>query len=89
MLCHLCGPGNAGDGGGLYELVADHLLLPEVLADLVDEHDVVGLRHGELGRVRAEGEPLHDVAPLAVLGVRRLGAELVPLLARVVKQQNH
>ena len=85
---HLCGPCDAGDGGGLYELVADHFLLPEVLANLVDEDDVVGLSHGQLGGVRTEGESLHDVTPLAVLGVGRLGAELVPLLAGVVEEED-
>ena len=51
-------PGEAGDCRRLDELVADHLLLAEVVADLVDEHDVVRLRNGQSVGLRAEGESL-------------------------------
>ena len=51
-------PGEAGDCRRLDELVADHLLLAKVVADLVDEHDVVRLRNGQSVGLRAEGESL-------------------------------
>ena len=51
-------PGQAGDGRRLDELVADHLLLPEVVPDLVNKHDVVCLRNGQSIGFRAEGKSL-------------------------------
>lgn len=47
-------PGQTGHGAGLDELVADDLLGAPVLPDLVDEHNVVGLTHGQLGTVGTE-----------------------------------
>ena len=73
----------------LDELVADHFLLPEVLTNLVDEHDVVRLGHRQLGGVGTKGETLDNVAPLPIFRIRRLRAELVPLLPGVVEEENH
>ena len=51
-------PGEAGNCRRLDELVADHLLLAEVVTDLVDKHDVVRLRNGQSVGLRAEGKSL-------------------------------
>ena len=51
-------PGKAGHCGRLDELVADHLLLPKVVADLVDEHNVVRLCNRQSVGFRAEGKSL-------------------------------
>ena len=51
-------PGKAGHCGRLDELVADHLLLPKVVADLVYKHNVVRLRNRQSVGFRAEGKAL-------------------------------
>ena len=51
-------PGKAGHCGRLDELVADHLLLPKVVADLVDKHNVVRLCNRQSVGFRAEGKAL-------------------------------
>ena len=51
-------PGEAGDCRRLDKLVADHLLLPKVVADLVNKHNVVRLRNGQSVGFRAEGKSL-------------------------------
>ena len=51
-------PGKAGDCRRLDELVADHLLLAKVVADLVDKHNVVRLRNRQSVGLRTEGKSL-------------------------------
>ena len=51
-------PGEAGHCRRLNELVADHLLLPEVVPDLVDKHNVVRLCNRQSVGFGAEGKSL-------------------------------
>ena len=74
-------PGGLNDQ--FYRLESENFLLSKVLANLVHKHDVVRLRHGQLGGVGTEGETLDNITSLAVLCVGWLRAELVCILVLV------
>ena len=70
------------------ELVANHFLLTKIFTNLIDKHYVVSLCNCKLGGIWTESQTLDNITPLAKLGVSRLGAELVPLLAGVVEEED-
>ena len=87
LLVAIVGPAHAGDRAVLQELVADGLLLTPLRADLVDEHDVVGLRDGDLLIVWREANCPHDVALVVFLSWSC--CELVLLLTVLVVEVDH
>jgi hypothetical protein len=83
----LVGPGHAGDGRALEELVADRFLFSPLGTNLVHKDDVVWLCDGKFLWIRGEGHGAHNVAAVALLsGPDR---ELVSLLALLVEQMDH
>ena len=72
----------------LQKLVADALLVPPLLAQLVHKNNVVALAYGKLRGARGEGHPADDEV-LGAVGDGRLGAEFIALHASIVKQLHH
>jgi hypothetical protein len=75
-------PSHAGDGGALWEFVANGLLLIPLSTNLVDEYNVIGLSDSNPLRIRRKCDGANNVA--LVVFFSGTSRELVLLLAILI-----